>query len=103
METAIRCSRNKRGCCAHGPLSIHFTRSSRLAKVLSSIVTTRRGAYQSKDTKRMRMSEEFNEDDLEMGGQPPQANIKGPPVRPSAAFKKVSAIFASLLSSETNS
>lgn len=47
-------------------------------------------SYQSKDVKRMRMSEEFDEDELEMGGQPRQSNIKGPPVRPSGGFKKVS-------------
>ncbi|KAK3391119.1 hypothetical protein B0H63DRAFT_467304 [Podospora didyma] len=42
-------------------------------------------SYQSGDTKRMRMSEEFDED-IEMADS--QRHIKGPPVRPSAAYKK---------------
>ncbi len=43
-------------------------------------------SYQSKESKRIRMSEEFDED-IEMADG--QRNIKGPPVRPSAGFKKV--------------
>ncbi len=43
-------------------------------------------AYQSKESKRMRMSEEFDED-IDMADS--QRNIKGPPVRPSAGFRKV--------------
>jgi len=46
-------------------------------------------SYQHQEAKRMRMSEEFDEDELEMGGQPSQSKIKGPPVRPSGGFKKV--------------
>ena len=46
--------------------------------------------YQSKDSKRIRMSEEFDEDIDMIESQPTQSNIKGPPVRPSAGFKKVS-------------
>ncbi|KAK3358594.1 hypothetical protein B0T24DRAFT_126388 [Lasiosphaeria ovina] len=41
--------------------------------------------YQSKESKRMRMSEEFDED-IDMADS--QRNIKGPPVRPPGAFKK---------------
>ncbi|ETS82785.1 hypothetical protein PFICI_04661 [Pestalotiopsis fici W106-1] len=40
-----------------------------------------------KESKRMRMTEEF-EDDMETGGQP---SLKGAPVRPSGGFKKVAA------------
>ncbi|KAK6193960.1 hypothetical protein LQW54_011923 [Pestalotiopsis sp. IQ-011] len=40
-----------------------------------------------KDTKRMRMTEEFD-DDMELGSQP---SLKGAPVRPSGGFKKVAA------------
>lgn len=46
-------------------------------------------AYQHKDAKRIRMSEEFDEDELEMGGVVRVSSIKGPPVRPSQGFKKV--------------
>ncbi|CAK7269301.1 hypothetical protein SEPCBS119000_003500 [Sporothrix epigloea] len=46
--------------------------------------------YQHKDAKRIRMSEEFDEDELEMGGHDVRvSSIKGPPVRPSNGFKKV--------------
>lgn len=46
-------------------------------------------AYQSKDAKRIRMSEEFDEDDMEAGGHAARvSSIKGPPVRPSHGFKK---------------
>ncbi|KAL1898768.1 hypothetical protein Sste5346_003174 [Sporothrix stenoceras] len=45
-------------------------------------------AYQHKDAKRIRMSEEFDEDELEMGGVVRVSSIKGPPVRPSNGFKK---------------
>jgi len=45
-------------------------------------------SYQPKDVKRMRMSEEFD-DDIAMADSQPHI-IKGPPVRPSAGFKKVS-------------
>ena len=44
-------------------------------------------SYQSKDSKRLRMSEEFD-DDIEMADSQPHI-MKGPPVRPSANFKKV--------------
>ena len=43
-------------------------------------------SYHPKDAKRMRMSEEFDED-IDMAD--PQPNIKGPPIRPSAGLKKV--------------
>ena len=47
-------------------------------------------SYQHKDAKRIRMSEEFDEDELEMGGHDVRvSSIKGPPVRPSNGFKKV--------------
>lgn len=46
-------------------------------------------SYQPKDVKRMRMSEEFD-DDIDMADSQPHV-IKGPPVRPSGGFKKVSA------------
>ncbi len=50
--------------------------------------------YQQKDAKRIRMSEEFDEDELEMGGHVPRvSSIKGPPVRPSGGFKKVNIRF----------
>ncbi|CAK7208509.1 hypothetical protein SBRCBS47491_000116 [Sporothrix bragantina] len=46
-------------------------------------------SYQHKDAKRIRMSEEFDEDELEMGGHDVRvSSIKGPPVRPSNGFKK---------------
>ncbi|CAK7215762.1 hypothetical protein SEUCBS140593_002637 [Sporothrix eucalyptigena] len=46
-------------------------------------------SYQHKDAKRIRMSEEFDEDELEMGGHGVRvSSIKGPPVRPSNGFKK---------------
>ncbi|KAK3293909.1 uncharacterized protein B0H64DRAFT_175132 [Chaetomium fimeti] len=47
-------------------------------------------SYQSKEAKRMRMSEEFDEDLDMMDSHNPRI-IKGPPVRPSGGFKKVSA------------
>lgn len=51
-------------------------------------------SYQHKDAKRIRMSEEFDEDELEMGGHVVRvSSIKGPPVRPSNGFKKVCFIF----------
>lgn len=43
-------------------------------------------SYHPKDAKRIRMSEEFDED-IDMAD--PQPNIKGPPIRPSAGLKKV--------------
>lgn len=47
-------------------------------------------SYQHKDAKRIRMSEEFDEDELEVGGHDVRVStIKGPPVRPSNGFKKV--------------
>lgn len=49
----------------------------------------RGGLSQQKDVKRMRMSDEFGPED-EMEIQSYGTNIKGPPVRPSAGFKKVS-------------
>lgn len=45
--------------------------------------------YPSKEAKRMRMSEEFDED-IDMVDSHSQRTIKGPPVRPSGGFKKVS-------------
>ncbi|CAK7269402.1 hypothetical protein SEPCBS57363_003585 [Sporothrix epigloea] len=46
-------------------------------------------SYQHKDAKRIRMSEEFDEDELEVGGHDVRvSSIKGPPVRPSNGFKK---------------
>ncbi|OAA68444.1 inner centromere ark-binding region protein [Niveomyces insectorum RCEF 264] len=46
-------------------------------------------AYKYKDAKRIRLSEEFDEDELEMGGHIPRmSSIKGPPIRPSGGFKK---------------
>lgn len=45
-------------------------------------------SYQAKDAKRRRTSDGF--DDKQDAGNPP--NIKGPPVRPSGGFKKVSAM-----------
>ncbi|ERT01593.1 hypothetical protein HMPREF1624_02844 [Sporothrix schenckii ATCC 58251] len=46
-------------------------------------------SYQHKDAKRIRMSEEFDEDELEMGGHAVRvSSIKGPPIRPSQGFKK---------------
>ncbi|KAH6632769.1 hypothetical protein F5144DRAFT_593464 [Chaetomium tenue] len=44
-------------------------------------------SYQAKEAKRMRMSEEFDEDLDMMDSHNPRI-IKGPPVRPSAGFKK---------------
>lgn len=50
--------------------------------------TTKRPLQQdTKESKRMRMTDEF-EDDIEMSSQP---NLKGAPVRPSGGFKKVTA------------
>ena len=46
-------------------------------------------SYQAKEAKRMRMSEEFDEDLDMMDSHNPRI-IKGPPVRPSGGFKKVS-------------
>jgi hypothetical protein len=46
-------------------------------------------SHQATEAKRMRMSEDFDEDELEVGGQPVTSKIKGPPIRPSAGFKKV--------------
>jgi len=52
-------------------------------------------SFQTKETKRIRMTEEFDED-IDMADS--QRNpIKGPPVRPSTGFKKVCAGFCSLL------
>lgn len=49
----------------------------------------RSGLPQQKEVKRMRLSDEFNlEEEMEI--QSYGTNIKGPPVRPSAGFKKVS-------------
>lgn len=49
----------------------------------------RNGLLQQKEVKRMRLSDEFNiEEEMEI--QSYGTNIKGPPVRPSAGFKKVS-------------
>lgn len=49
----------------------------------------RTGLPQQKEVKRMRLSDEFNlEEEMEI--QSYGTNIKGPPVRPSAGFKKVS-------------
>jgi hypothetical protein len=50
--------------------------------------------HQSKDAKRLRMSEEFDQD-IDMADTQP--NIKGPPIRPSAGLKKVSNLNASRL------
>lgn len=50
---------------------------------------SRAGPSQQKEAKRMRMSDEFDPEE-EMEIQSYGTNIKGPPVRPSAGFKKVS-------------
>lgn len=49
----------------------------------------RGGPTQQKDAKRMRLSDEFDPEE-QMEYQSYGANLKGPPVRPSAGFKKVS-------------
>lgn len=56
----------------------------------------RGGPIQQKEAKRMRMSDEFDPEE-EMEIQSYGANIKGPPVRPSAGFKKVSRAPATLI------
>ncbi|KAL8372382.1 hypothetical protein RB595_001943 [Gaeumannomyces hyphopodioides] len=46
-------------------------------------------SYQPKEQKRIRLTEEFDVDELEMGGvMTSQSNMKAPPVRPSGGFKK---------------
>lgn len=53
----------------------------------------RTGLPQQKEVKRMRLSDEFNlEEEMEI--QSYGTNIKGPPVRPSAGFKKVSSNYS---------
>lgn len=50
----------------------------------------RSGPSHQQEAKRMRMTDEFDFDDELEFLPPPQSNIKGPPVRPSGGFKKVS-------------
>lgn len=60
----------------------------------------RNGLPQQKEVKRMRLSDEFDiEEEMEI--QSYGTNIKGPPVRPSAGFKKVSltSLFSTILPS----
>ncbi|ORY65247.1 uncharacterized protein BCR38DRAFT_484690 [Pseudomassariella vexata] len=62
---------------------------SRLKSTANSVkpAPKRQLQQETKDSKRMRMTEEFD-DDLEMENQP---SLKGAPVRPSVGFKKVTA------------
>jgi hypothetical protein len=73
------------------PVNAVLSNASKMApkRTLQPDTNERNGpSYQAKEPKRMRMSEEFD-DDIEMADSQPSI-IKGPPVRPSGGFKKVS-------------